>query len=134
MKLVFFDTGAQFALLSRDDKNQQRVAALVDELQAAGTTLVMTDYVFNELLTLITARAGKHKAIEYAAKFPANPIHFQFIGLDDFYEGKRIFERYRDKNWSFTDCVSFAFMRRLGITTALSFDRDFTQAGFNLLK
>lgn len=36
-------------------------------------------------------------------------------------------------NNSLTDCISFATMRKLGIDTALAFDRCFMQAGFQVL-
>ena len=35
----------------------------------------------------------------------------------------------RDKEWSFTDCVSRAVIERLGITTAVAFDEHFRQFG-----
>jgi hypothetical protein len=35
-----------------------------------------------------------------------------------------------DKEWGLTDCVSFALMRREGITQALSADVHFRQTGF----
>ena len=44
--------------------------------------------------------------------------------------------RYRsrlDKTWGVTDCTSFLIMEEKGISEALSFDRDFQQAGFRAL-
>ena len=38
-----------------------------------------------------------------------------------------------DKAWSITDCISFEIMRRRGISTALSGDHHFQQAGFEAL-
>jgi len=35
-----------------------------------------------------------------------------------------------DKDWSLTDCISFVIMKELGISTALTGDRHFQQAGF----
>jgi predicted nucleic acid-binding protein len=38
-----------------------------------------------------------------------------------------------DKLWSITDCISFQIMRQRGISTALTGDRHFQQAGFEVL-
>ncbi len=42
----------------------------------------------------------------------------------------RLFDTYTDKEWSFTDCVSYAVMKRLGISEAFALDDDFRQFGF----
>jgi len=52
------------------------------------------------------------------------------IGEDDFEASWQWFDRYHDKEFSFTDCASFAVMKRLKLKTALTFDKHFTQAGF----
>jgi predicted nucleic acid-binding protein len=50
-----------------------------------------------------------------------------------FYEAWRYFQRYKDKRYSLTDCVSFVLMKKLGIEEALTFDKHFVQAGFRKL-
>jgi len=40
-----------------------------------------------------------------------------------------LFEKYDDKTFSFTDCVSFVVMRDLGIQEAFTFDEHFVQMG-----
>jgi uncharacterized protein len=50
-----------------------------------------------------------------------------------FSEGVEIFKRHSDKEWSLTDCISFATMKRLKINTAFTFDVHFRQAGFNTI-
>lgn len=94
----------------------------------------MTDYIFDELLTALTGRISRAKAIEYSRLFPPNQVELTFIDIDDFNQAKALFEHYRDKRWSFTDCTSFALMKRRGITEALAFDRHFTQAGFKSVR
>lgn len=47
-----------------------------------------------------------------------------------FTEGLGISKQHADKEWSLTDCVSFAAMRRNGIRTAFTFDAHFKQFGF----
>ena len=41
-----------------------------------------------------------------------------------------IFEKYGDKDFSFTDCVSFVVMREMGIQEAFAFDEHFNQMRF----
>ena len=38
-----------------------------------------------------------------------------------------------DKEWSLTDCYSFVVMEKLGIKQALTTDKHFEQAGFEIL-
>jgi len=40
---------------------------------------------------------------------------------------------FSDKNWSIVDCSSFIIMRERKINAALTYDRDFEQAGFQAL-
>lgn len=41
-----------------------------------------------------------------------------------------LYRSHSNKEWSLVACVSFAVMRELGITHALTFDHHFAQAGF----
>lgn len=41
-----------------------------------------------------------------------------------------LFSKHADKEWSFTDCVSFITMRELRVRVAFATDRHFSQAGF----
>jgi len=43
------------------------------------------------------------------------------------------FRKYRDHELSFTDCTSFAAMRKYGIREAFTFDEDFSKAGFEIV-
>ena len=45
-------------------------------------------------------------------------------------EGWQVFERFnQDKQSSFTDCVSYAVMKRRGLQEAFAFDHHFDQMG-----
>src|SRR5881396_4089497 len=43
------------------------------------------------------------------------------------------FFRWKDKDFSFTDCTSFVVMRELGQRRALTTDHHFAQAGFEMV-
>jgi uncharacterized protein len=50
-----------------------------------------------------------------------------------FEHGCELFGNRPDKDWSLTDCISFAAMSRLGLVDALTGDKHFEQAGFQIL-
>jgi hypothetical protein len=49
---------------------------------------------------------------------------------DLFERGLQLYSARPDQGWPLTDCTSFAAMRELGLTEALTADHHFEQAGF----
>jgi predicted nucleic acid-binding protein len=48
-----------------------------------------------------------------------------------FDEAWTVFERFnRDKQWSFTDCTTYALMKQMSMVEVFAFDRHFDQMGF----
>ena len=47
--------------------------------------------------------------------------------------GIDLYARHPDKEWSLTDCISFAAMEQRGLFEALTGDRHFEQAGFRAM-
>ena len=61
-------------------------------------------------------------------------LHVIWIDYDFSKQGWDIFRQYNvDKLWSFTDCTSYAVMKKSGITEAFAFDHHFEQMGFTLV-
>jgi uncharacterized protein len=52
---------------------------------------------------------------------------------DDESQAVELFAKFADQRVSFTDCVSFVLMRRHRLESAFSFDRHFTDAGFEVV-
>lgn len=52
------------------------------------------------------------------------------VGSRLFEKGLEFYEKYDDKKWSLVDCISFVVLSENEVTEALTFDRDFGQAGF----
>ncbi|MFW6111111.1 MAG: type II toxin-antitoxin system VapC family toxin [Thermoproteota archaeon] len=44
-----------------------------------------------------------------------------------------IFKKYQDKDFSFTDCTTFAMMEEEALSTAFTFDPHFQQYGFRMV-
>ena len=51
-----------------------------------------------------------------------------------FEQGLKLYEKYDDKIWGLVDCISFVVMGENELIEVLTFDRDFTQAGFTVIK
>lgn len=122
---IFVDTGAWYALL---DKNDSYHAAAVEFKESLTHSLVTTNYVADEIITLARARLGHDIAIEIGEKLWNESIATLVrVTSQDEKKAWEIFVKHRDKGFSFTDCTSFAVMERLGIIEAFAFDEHFGQ-------
>ena len=92
--------------------------------------MLTTDYVIDELLTLLKTRGEYLRAQEVGEGLIDEAYCDIFRNTqDDLRQAWAVYSRFRDKDWSFTDCVSRVVMERLGITTAFAFDEHFRQFG-----
>jgi len=125
--VIFIDTSAWYAASSNRDVNHPAAAQLLSSLQEP---FITSDFVVDETLTLFRARGENRHALEFgAAVIDAEFAEIVSIDSQDFARAWQIFQRYDDKEWSFTDCTSFVVMERLGITRAFAFDVHFRQLG-----
>ena len=124
---VFVDTGAWFAYFVRRDPDHR---AATDWARTNREPLLTTDYVIDELMTLLKLRESHRVAAAAGeALLQQNVARVERITDRDFLEGWNVFRQYGDKGWSFTDCTSKVIMERLGITHAFAFDTDFEEFG-----
>ncbi len=128
--MVFVDTGAFFAIENERDRYHAEALDARHELMSRGERLVTSDYVLDEVYTLIRMRVGHRAAVDVGESIRASRF-FQIepVRPADFEAAWRIFSRYDDKPFSFTDCTSFALMERLKIKTAFTFDRNYREYG-----
>jgi len=85
----------------------------------------------------LLARTSKSKAIEVCNRLikeiKSGNIELKYIDNEIFTEALNIFIRLGDKEWSFTDCTSYAIIKNANITKAVSFDEHFRQFGIEIL-
>src|SRR5688572_20242924 len=134
MKGVFVDTAGWMACADGADPVHARAVAARDAVLEDGRTLITTDFVVDETLTLIRIRLGLGAAEAWWHQVDQSPrLKWERIGSDRFEKARGLFFRYRDKDFSLTDCTSFVVMRELRLTQALTTDRHFRQMGFEVL-
>jgi len=131
---AFVDTGGWMALADAADPAHEPARRARDEWLRAGGRFVSTDFVLDETLTLLRMRLGIDAAeawwnqVEHSTR-----LVWEWIDQERAERSRRWFFRWRDKHFSFTDCTSFVVMRERRIRTALTTDRHFEQAGFQVI-
>ena len=55
-----------------------------------------------------------------------------YVTVEDEDAAWALFRKFRDKDFSYTDCTSFAVMERLRLRTAFAFDRRFAAMGYRV--
>lgn len=130
MKRVFVDTSAWFAYVRRDDPDHDAVVKVLTEWEGR---LVTSNFIFDEVVTLVRFRLG-HAAAAKVGETLKDPETVDLIQLlpEDEEDAWAWFVRHQDKDYSYTDCTSFALMRRLHIGAAVAVDQHFRQAGFQI--
>ena len=127
---VFVDTSGFLALWDAGDQHHSAAVALQESVASKRRRFVTSDYVADETATLLLIRHSHSAAADFLQSLDrSGALRMEWVGPDRFAAGAALFQRRRDKEWSFTDCVSFAMMRELGIREALTADHHFRQAG-----
>jgi predicted nucleic acid-binding protein len=128
---IFVDTSGFYALLAGKDPCHEKAAAILKKASSASTRFVTTDYVLDETATLFKARGLGHRLDLFFSDLAAShACRTLWTGADDFARARDYFLRHKDKDYSFTDCVSFCAMRAGGLRRALTTDAHYLQAGF----
>ena len=134
MKSLFVDTAGWIACADGADPDHQAACAGRDDWLEHEGVLITSDYVIDETLTLLRLRLGLRAAEQWWHALAASKrVIRELIHEERAEHARHIFFRYRDKDFSFTDCTSFALMRELRIRDALTTDKHFRQAGFQML-
>jgi hypothetical protein len=133
MKALFVDTAGWVACADGADPAHVQCCAARDAALEAGQTLVTTDFVVDETLTLIRFRLGLSAADAWWQQVDGSRrLRWERVDSDRFEKARYLFFQYRDKDFSFTDCTSFVIMREIRLTHAITTDRHFRQMGFQV--
>ncbi len=131
--MIFVDTGAFLARYLARDQYHRASQAAWRELPARPWRVHTSNFVLDETITLLGRWASHEFAVDRAeAILTSSGLIVLRPDGDDELDALEYFRKLGDQKASFTDCVSFALMRRYGIARAFAFDRHFVHAGFEL--
>ncbi|MGQ4554908.1 PIN domain-containing protein [Halobellus sp. GM3] len=129
---VLVDTGVLYADHDTDATRHDSAAAALEAVYDGemGHPYI-SDYVFDEAITLARRRTGSFSSAKHLSDrlrgvrgYPAvyEMLHVSATVFDD---AVAVFERYDDQRLSFTDATTIALTERHSIDRVLSFDDDF---------
>ena len=128
---VFIDTSMFKALVDPKDEFYREANGIWEKLKNEESDLITTNFILDETFTLIRIRCGRLLSLELRKRLAEGLRRIKIVrvlALDE----KQAWPWF-ELDWnglSFTDCVSFAVMKRLGIVRAAAFDKHFFRAGF----
>jgi len=130
---IFLDTSFLVAFYNKRDKNHSKARRLISEADKQ-TTFVISDYIFDEILTVLLVRGGKSLSVDAGRKILEDErVDILQVDEDVFKRAWLVYQSFLDKEWSFTDCISYVLMKNLSIDIGASFDEHFNQFGFATL-
>jgi len=134
MKALLVDTAGWMACADAADPAHAGCCAARDAALESGQTLVITDFIADETLTLIRLRLGVAAAETWWDQVDRSArLRWERIDAGRFDQARRLFFQYRDKAFSFTDCTTFVVMRERRLTQALTTDHHFKQMRFQVI-
>jgi uncharacterized protein len=125
--VIFLDTSFLFALVSTKDKHHDRVVEVFNAFRGGRLSerLITTNHVVAETITL-TRKLGHEKAERLGDQLYREKLaRIHWATPDEERAAFDYFKRHQDQAYSFTDCLSFVVMEKLGIHEALAVDSDF---------
>lgn len=131
MERLFVDTSAWFAYANRRDRDHKAVRELLNGFRGR---LATSNFVLDETISLCLYRLGHDVAQRIgAALLDLGTVDLVRVTPEDEQAAWALFRKRSDQRYSFTDCTSFALMRRLRMTRALALDDDFRTEGFEVV-
>ena len=129
---VFLDTSFVLAYVFKDDLYNLKAKNLQKEITKENIIILTTDLILVEIANSLSKIKFRHEAIITINNLQ-EAINVLPVERSIFKDAWNLFEKRVDKVWGLTDCYSFIVMETLGIKQALTTDKHFEQAGFEIL-
>lgn len=138
MKRIFIDTWAWIAINDPSEKDYQLIRATHVSLIRQKYRYVTSNFVLDETYTLMRRKLSTYRTIQFGQEIQRLIREGEIINIeitsDVERDAWRLFELYDDVNGlSYTDCTSFAAMKRHDLRQAFTNDKHFAMAGFELM-
>ena len=122
------------ALFGTNDDHHKSAVSIFTNLKNSKALLYTSDYVIDETLTVTQVR-GNHTQSVIAGKalFESDIIKIVYVAPDYLDDSWQLYQKYKDKHFSFTDVSSLVISKTLNIKKIFGFDKEFEKVGMELL-
>lgn len=133
------DTWGWVALGHKKDSHHREVARFYREAHDRKAIIVTSDYVLDELITLLFRRATTSEALLFIDGLLSSAvqsfIQVEKVSTDHFQQAWNLRRRFKENSFiSFTDLTSMVVMNEMKIKKVLTEDRHFFQVGMGFQK
>ena len=131
--MIFVDTGPLLARYLEQDQHHRAARSAWSEIERSSQRCMTSNFVVSETLTLLSRRASQTFAADRGRRLYGS-TGFEILRpqREDEIAALEAFTKLADQRVSFTDCLSFALMKRYRLRRAFTFDRHFAAAGFEV--
>ena len=138
MSRVFVDTWGWISLFSRKERHHEQVSGLYRSIRSTSGQMVTTDYVLDEVWTMLFKRVPFSLACAAMATVSQAAaegyLELERISPERFEAAQRLRLTFHDKpDISFTDLTSMTVMRETGIAEIITGDAHFTHVGMGFV-
>lgn len=128
---IFLDTAGVLALWDSRDEHHKHAVKIQQEAARKKRRFVTTDYILDESVTLLLVRHSHPAASDFIDTIEKTGfLKVEWSTSEKFFAATSLFRKHDDKDWSFTDCVSFVTMKELKLRDAFTSDHQFEEAGY----
>ncbi len=130
---IFADTSGWGHLFDPKQSFHLQAASIYRANRNRGNRIITTNYIIAELVAMMSSplRLSRTEIVRFIESIKTSAfvdiVHID-IQLDQM--AWQILKQHQDKDWSLTDCASFAVMKQRNITEVLTHDHHFEQYGF----
>ena len=129
---VYVDTSAFLAAFTADDAMHERAKRRFEEFARQQETLISTNYVLLETISLLQRRLGLDAVRSFHENIgPVVRVHWVDEAIHQ--SGLNALLAASRRQLSLVDCVSFEIMRRIGVNKVFCYDPHFDQQGFDVI-
>ena len=129
---TFVDTSALLAVLDADDQNHSPANQTWEELVSQEEVLICTNYILVESFALVQHRLGMD-AVRTLQEDILPHVNVEWMDSQTHNSSVMALLVADRRSLSLVDCTSFITMRRLGLSTAFTFDHHFEELGFEIV-